>query len=100
MQRRDFIQSIGISGGLSVLGPAMSGLAMEALAQPAAPARTAIEPITIRRRGLGLRGYDPDHAFRGFTLFCLPLYGCGNRQGVGGDITPTRRKRQHLARVS
>jgi hypothetical protein len=69
MQRRDFIQSIGICGGLGVLWPAMSGLAMEALAQPAAPAQTAIEPITIRRRGVGLRGYDPDRAFPGFTLF-------------------------------
>ena len=69
MQRRDFIQSIGICGGLAVLWPAMSGLAMEALAQPAAPAQTAIEPITIRRRGVGLRGYDPDRAFPGFTLF-------------------------------
>jgi hypothetical protein len=113
MQRRDFIQSIGISGGLGALWPAMSGLAMEALAQPAAPARAGIEPITIKRRGVGLRDYDPDRAFPGFTLFaplpstnktvylvdmqfgaaCLSLYGCGSRQGAASDLTPERRPR-------
>ncbi len=28
-----------------------------------------IDPVTVRRRGVGLRGYDPDRAFTGFTLF-------------------------------
>ena len=29
----------------------------------------SIEPNTIKRRGVGLRGYDPDRASSGFTLF-------------------------------
>src|SRR6266849_4874436 len=67
--RRELIRVAGVSGGLGVLGT--SGLATEALAQPAAepPTRTGIEPTTIKRRGVGLRGYDPDRAFPGFTLF-------------------------------
>ena len=65
--RRDLIRASGVSGGLA----ATSGLTTEAFAQPAAvpPAQTGIEPITIKRRGVGLRGYDPGRAFPGFTLF-------------------------------
>jgi hypothetical protein len=33
------------------------------------PALAGIEPNTIRRRGVGLRGYDQARAFPGFTLF-------------------------------
>src|SRR5215510_9172900 len=33
------------------------------------PTPPTIEPLTIRRRGVGLRGYDPERAFTGFTLF-------------------------------
>jgi len=33
------------------------------------PAQVGIEPNTIKRRGVGLRGYDPARAFPGFTLF-------------------------------
>jgi len=41
-----------------------------ALAQaPRQPDRAPIEPNTIKRRGTGLRVYDPDRAYRGFTLF-------------------------------
>jgi hypothetical protein len=69
IERRDFIRSIAVSGTLGVLGPASSGLTMNALAQPAGPAQTGIDPMTIKRRGVGLRGYDPDRAFPGFTLF-------------------------------
>ena len=69
IERRDFIRSIAVSGTLGVLGPASSGLTMNALAQPAGPAQTGIDPTTIKRRGVGLRGYDPDRAFPGFTLF-------------------------------
>jgi len=67
--RRELIRVAGVSGGLGVLGT--SGLATEALAQQAAvpPAPTGIEPSTIKRRGVGFRGYDPDRAFAGFTLF-------------------------------
>ena len=35
---------------------------------------TSIEPNTIKRRGVGFRGYDPQRAFQGSTLFA-PLGG-------------------------
>ena len=49
----------------------MSGVATETAAEqtPVAPKQSTIEPLTIRRRGVGLRGYDPKRAFTGFTLF-------------------------------
>src|ERR1700722_352765 len=69
--RRILIRAAGTSGGLGVLAAGASGLATEALAQQAVvpPTPPAIEPSTIRRRGVGFRGYDPDRAFAGFTLF-------------------------------
>jgi len=71
MTRRSLIQTAGLSGGLSVLGEGTGALSGEAYAQqpsgPAAPA--GIEPNTIKRRGVGFRGYDPEHASPGFTLF-------------------------------
>ena len=42
---------------------------MEDLMEAASPARAGIEPNTIKRRGVGLRGYDRARAFSGFTLF-------------------------------
>jgi outer membrane protein assembly factor BamB len=36
---------------------------------PRAPGRPPIEPNTVKRRGTGLRAYDPDRAYHGFTLF-------------------------------
>ena len=49
----------------------MSGFAIETAAQeaPVSPSEPTIERLTIRRRGVGLRGYDPKRAFTGFTLF-------------------------------
>jgi Arylsulfotransferase (ASST) len=47
-----------------------TGPAREVLAQQAAaPAQAGIEPITIKRRGVGFHGYDEARAFPGFTLF-------------------------------
>lgn len=48
----------------------MSGLAV-ATAQEASvsSAEPPIERLTVRRRGVGLRGYDRERAFPGFTLF-------------------------------
>jgi Arylsulfotransferase (ASST) len=68
--RRGLIRLAGISGGLSALGGTL-GLPGIAGAQPAAgsSANGGIEPNTIKRRGVGFRGYDPDRAFPGFTLF-------------------------------
>src|SRR5262245_8879004 len=69
--RRNFVRAAGLSGGLGALEAGMSALTTETLAQQGAVplARTEIESITIKRRGVGFRGYDPDRAFPGFTLF-------------------------------
>jgi hypothetical protein len=63
--RRELVRVAGVSGGLGVLGVGHSRLASDASAQPAAgsPALVGIEPSTIRRRGVGFRGYDPARAF-------------------------------------
>ena len=68
--RRGLIRLAGISGGLSALGGTV-GVPCVAIAQPAAgsSANIGIEPNTVKRRGVGFRGYDPDRAFPGFTLF-------------------------------
>jgi hypothetical protein len=63
--RRGLIRAAGASGGLGLLGAAGAG--GQVLAQQnAGPAH---EPITIKRRGVGFRGYDPARASPGFTLF-------------------------------
>src|SRR5947209_2308485 len=68
--RRNLIRVAGVGGGLGVFQAGTSGVVTETLARPTVlPARTGIEPLTIKRRGVGLRGYDPDRAFPGFTLF-------------------------------
>ena len=68
ISRRGFIQVAGASGGLGVLGTIGAG--NQGLAQQTAgPAQAGIEPITIKRRGVGFHGYDPARAFPGFTLF-------------------------------
>src|SRR5438477_11158857 len=52
----------------SVVGAAL--VAPPAYAQPTTqPAQTGIEPNTIKRRGTGFRGYDPQRASPGSTLF-------------------------------
>src|SRR5215831_13820142 len=58
-------------GASAILGVNMSGFAIETAAPqaPVSPTPPTIEPLTIRRRGVGLRGYDPERAFTGFTLF-------------------------------
>jgi hypothetical protein len=62
---------LGISAGVAGLGANAAGGSLEAVAQQSAtpPASPRIEPVTIKRRGVGLRGHDPDRAFAGFTLF-------------------------------
>jgi hypothetical protein len=68
--RRGLIRLAGASGGLGALA-ATSKFSGDAVAQPAAgsPAQEGIEPITIKRRGVGLHGYDQARAFPGLTLF-------------------------------
>jgi len=61
ISRRDVFRIAG--GSLAVRGTAFS-----AAVQPAA-APTGIDPLTIKRRGVGFRGMDKAHAYPGFTLF-------------------------------
>jgi hypothetical protein len=60
-----------ITAGAAGLGSYAAGGSAEAVGQQSAtpPASPRIEPVTIKRRGVGLRGHDPDRAFAGFTLF-------------------------------
>jgi hypothetical protein len=58
----------GASSGLATLAAALPVLTAQAVAQQAT-APPPVEPSTIKRRGTGLRGYDPERAFGGFTLF-------------------------------
>jgi hypothetical protein len=48
---------------------AIGGSGGAAAQSPATPLAARIEPVTVKRRGVGLRGHDPDRAFAGFTLF-------------------------------
>ena len=62
--RRGLIRA-GASGGLGVLGVAGAAGAQ----QNAGTVQAGIEQMTIKRRGVGFRGYDPARASPGFTLF-------------------------------
>ena len=50
-------------------GAAATGGAGPAVGQSRATPSPRIERVTVKRRGVGLRGHDPDRAFAGFTLF-------------------------------
>jgi hypothetical protein len=71
--RRQFLMGAGtgllLGGGVAVY----ESLKPAAAASPAAP---SIDPNTIRRRGVGFRGYDPERCSPGFTLFA-PMSGSG-----------------------
>ena len=60
ISRRDVFRlaSVSLASGATVVS---------AEAQPATA--NGIEPFTIKRRGVGLRGIDEPRAFPGFTLF-------------------------------
>jgi Arylsulfotransferase (ASST) len=68
--RRNLVQLAGAAAS-GLLGAKMSGFAIATAASEASvsSAPPPIERLTIRRRGVGLRGYDPERAFAGFTLF-------------------------------
>jgi len=52
-------------GGSGILGANMSGFAIEVAGQGSrSPTQPTIERLTTRRRGGGLRGYDPERAGR------------------------------------
>ena len=88
VSRRQFVRGLG--AGLIVGG---GGVAAWQMLKPAAPASSAsltIDPNTIRRRGVGFRGYDPRRASPGFTLFA-PLTGPGVVYliDIQGNVTHT-----------
>jgi hypothetical protein len=68
--RRNLVQLAGAAAS-GLLGAKMFGFAIATAASEASvsSAPPPIERLTIRRRGVGLRGYDPERAFAGFTLF-------------------------------
>ena len=69
--RRNLLRSVG-AGGLGVCEGGGALLADEAAAPQPMPALltpAGIEPVAIKRRGVGFRGYDPARASPGFTLF-------------------------------
>jgi len=70
IKRRSFIRTAGILGGIGAMN-STSGVSGNAVAQPAAgsSASEGIEPNTIKRRGVGFRGYDPTAPFRGSLCF-------------------------------
>jgi hypothetical protein len=59
---------LSITAGAAALEAYTAGGGTTARAEPPAGS-PSIEPVTIKRRGVGLRGHDPDRAFAGFTLF-------------------------------
>jgi hypothetical protein len=62
--RRKVIGLAGL-GASAILGANMSGFAIEAAGQeaPVPPTQPTIERLTIRRRGVGLRGYGKMEMF-------------------------------------
>jgi len=68
--RRGLIRLAGVSGSIGALS-ATFGITGNAAAQTTvgSAVHRGIEPNTIKRRGVGFRGYDPDRASPGFTLF-------------------------------
>jgi Arylsulfotransferase (ASST) len=95
VSRRQFV--IGLGAGLIMGGGGVAAyqtLKSAAAASPASPsskpASITIDPNTVRRRGVGFRGYDPQRASPGFTLFA-PMTGEGMVYliDIQGNVTHT-----------
>lgn len=76
--RRQFLSGLGIGLAAGGMGATSVGRLMAGgqSATRGAVGPTSIEPNTIRRRGVGFRGYDPARVSPGFTLFA-PATGSG-----------------------
>jgi hypothetical protein len=74
VSRRQFL--LGAGTGLIVGGGGVAGYELLKPSAGASSASFTIDPNTIRRRGVGFRGYDPGRASPGFTLFA-PATGPG-----------------------
>src|SRR5713101_6687316 len=88
ISRRQFV--LGLGAGIIVGGGGVAAYQTLKPAAPASPAFVTIDPNTIRRRGVGFRGYDPRRASPGFTLFA-PLSGPGMVYliDIQGNVTHT-----------
>ena len=88
VSRRQFV--LGLGAGLVVGGGGVAAYQTLKPAAPASPASVTIDPNTIRRRGVGFRGYDPRRASPGLTLFA-PLTGPGMVYliDIQGNVTHT-----------
>ena len=95
VSRRQFV--VGLGAGLIMGGGGVAAyqtLKSAAAASPASPsskrASITIDPNTVRRRGVGFRGYDPQRASPGFTLFA-PMTGEGMVYliDIQGNVTHT-----------
>src|SRR6478672_10694875 len=86
MSRRQFVRAFG-AGVLAGGGAVAAASRTQGLA---ALVPTTIDPNTIRRRGVGFRGYDPERASPGFTLFA-PTTEPGNVYliDIQGNVTHT-----------
>ena len=78
--RHDVVQGAALSAGLGILGASTENASAQ---QPAGAAEPGtIEPLTIKRRGTGLRGVDSARAFPGFTLFAPTSIFCRAAKGA------------------
>src|SRR5713226_6706913 len=66
ISRRQFV--LGLGAGIIVGGAGVAAYQTLKPAAPASPASFAIDPNTVRRRVVGLRGYGQRRACPGFTL--------------------------------
>jgi Arylsulfotransferase (ASST) len=81
---------LGLGAGLIVGAGGLAAYQTVKPTAPASPASVTIDPNTIRRRGVGFRGYDSRRASPGFTLFA-PLTGPGMVYliDIQGNVTHT-----------
>lgn len=86
--RRQFL--LGLCPGMILGGGSASAWQKPRPAATAATASFVLDPNTIRRRGVGLRGYDPKRVSPGFTLFS-PITGTGMVYllDIQGNVTHT-----------
>jgi hypothetical protein len=96
MSRRQFVRAFGagVLAGGGAVAAASRAQRLAALTSYSSSATVkvpaTIDPNTIRRRGVGFRGYDPKRASPGFTLFA-PTTGPGNVYliDIQGNVTHT-----------
>lgn len=67
---RSAVGAAGASAGVSILTSA--GFAAPQGQQAASAAPIGAEPLKVKRAGVGLRAYDPERAWPGYTLFAPP----------------------------